>query len=60
MRQSKKIFTKMLLNNWGGISHKELNLYLSSSNINELLEEYREEIAEDEAIEENLYENAVE
>ena len=24
MRQSKKIFTKMLLNNWGGISHKEL------------------------------------
>ena len=24
MKQSKKIFTKMLLNNWGGISHKEL------------------------------------
>lgn len=24
MKQSKKVFTKMLLNNWGGISHKEL------------------------------------
>lgn len=24
MKQSKKIFTKLLLNNWGGISHKEL------------------------------------
>ena len=40
--------------------YSTVNLYLSSSNINELLEEYREEIAEDEAIEENLYENAVE
>lgn len=27
MRQSKKIFTKMLLNNWGGISHKELTFH---------------------------------
>ena len=40
--------------------YSTVNLYLSSSNINELLEEYREEIAEDEAIEENLYENAAE
>ncbi len=27
MKQSKKIFTKMLLNNWGGISHKELSFH---------------------------------
>lgn len=24
-KQSKKIFTRMLMNNWGGISHKVMN-----------------------------------
>lgn len=27
MKQAKKIFTKMLLNNWGGISHKEMTFH---------------------------------
>ena len=31
MKQSKKIFTRMCLNNWGGISHKilEFNEYVN-------------------------------
>ena len=27
MKQPKKLFTRMLLNNWGGISHKVLNFH---------------------------------
>lgn len=40
--------------------YSTINLYCSSLNINALLEEYREEITEDETIEESLYENAAE
>ena len=27
MRQPKKLFTRILINNWGGISHKILHLH---------------------------------
>ena len=27
MKQPKKIFTRMLINNWGGISHKMLEFH---------------------------------
>lgn len=40
--------------------YNTINLYCSSLNINALLEEYREEIAENETVEENLYENVTE
>lgn len=40
--------------------YSTINLYCSSLNINALLEEYREEIAENETVEENLYENVAE
>lgn len=40
--------------------YSTINLYCSSTNINALLEEYREEMTEDETGEENLYENASE
>ena len=31
MKQPKKIFTRMLINNWGGISHKMLEPNVSNS-----------------------------
>ena len=40
--------------------YSTINLYCSSLNINALLEEYREEIVENETVEENLYENVIE
>lgn len=40
--------------------YSTINLYCSSLNINVLLEEYREEIVENETVEENLYENVIE
>ena len=40
--------------------YNTINLYCSSSNINALLEEYREEAAENETVEENLYEDVIE
>lgn len=40
--------------------YSTVNLYCSSLNINALLEEYREEIVENETVEENLYENVIE
>lgn len=40
--------------------YSTINLYCSSLNINALLEEYREEIVDNETVEENLYENVIE
>ena len=40
--------------------YSTINLYCSSLNINARLEEYREEIVENETVEENLYENVIE
>lgn len=40
--------------------YSTINLYCSSLNINALLEEYREEIVENETVEENFYENVIE
>jgi hypothetical protein len=40
--------------------YSTINLYVNSADINELIEEYQEEGAEDETIEEDFFQNASE